>query len=180
MAKVCKNGPWSISDTDHDLKNQEMTGALTNDSVDVVEINDSTPLFEDIRPENWKEIYAGILENWLYGTASYMNLGLIYLNDDDIPELVAEIGGESNIFMIQNGKILDFNTERYGFCFKERGNLLLNQGGGIGYFYSFYVDEGEGYNGYNGFYRSRLRYHSDGTYEYVEDEEEAVIDIGLG
>ena len=43
---VSDNGVWNIavadSDTDYDLKNQEMTGALTNDSVDVVEINDST------------------------------------------------------------------------------------------------------------------------------------------
>ena len=47
-------------------------------------------------------------------------------------------------------------------------------------FYSFYVDEEEGYSGYSGFYKSRLRYHSDGTFEYVEDEEEAVIDLSLG
>ena len=106
------------------------------------EQTDLSPLFDDVRPEKWKEIYAGVLENWIAGS-SYDDFGLIYLNDDDIPELVADKVGNSLIVTIVNGKVLDFSTMRYGFCYKERGNLLLNVAGHMGEYYDYITQIGE-------------------------------------
>ena len=106
------------------------------------EQTDLSPLFDDIKPEKWKELYAGVLEKWIDGS-SYDDFGLIYLNDDDIPELVADKVGNSLIVTIVNGKVIDFSTMRYGFCYKERGNLLLNVAGHMGDYRDYITQIGE-------------------------------------
>ena len=119
---------------------------------------DISCMFTDIREERWKEIYLELIENCLcdndmtetvpYAVEKY---AFLYLNDDSVPELVAIGACEDDgtqIFSIANGKVISMRTARREFFYKERGNILDNCAGDMGYYYDYIWKIGE-----NGFER---------------------------
>lgn len=70
----------------------------------------------------------------------------IFLNDDEIPELVVEGNCEATGNMICtyiNGAVVSMNTQRLSFSFIERGNLLCNSSGNMGYYYDIVSSIGD-------------------------------------
>lgn len=96
------------------------------------------PLVEFITPapvSTWKTAYREyILANY----HEAMTYGLIYVDRDSIPELVIHTGGEAGgcqILTWHNGMTDVLQTRRLGFTYQERGNLLCNSDGHMGYYY---------------------------------------------
>jgi len=97
--------------------------------------------------EDWQRCYIGYLEN---SSEMEMQQGytLIYLDDDDIPELV-EIGdceaAGCRIVNFFNGQVHVTQLNRLYFSYIERGNLLCNSEGNMDYYYDlvFRIEDGE-------------------------------------
>lgn len=103
----------------------------TADVITVQPEETSAPVVED-----WKLAYAEYLRdntNELYP----IRYTLIYLDDDDIPE-IADIGSSeaegSRILHYANGEVHMTQLRRLSFTYIPRGNLLLNNEGNMGHY----------------------------------------------
>lgn len=100
---------------------------------------------EDI---DWQELYLDYMkQNRDYDNGG-VRCALVNVNDDDIPELIivgdCEAMGNILVTCSERG-INDAFTSRLSFSFIERGNLLLNSDGHMGYYYDniFSIEDGE-------------------------------------
>lgn len=86
--------------------------------------------------DEWKEAYI----DYLNESSSDNNEGydLIYINDDNIPELV-EVGKYESagcrVVVYNNGSVQVTQLTRLSFTYIERGGLLCNDGGHMGYYF---------------------------------------------
>ncbi len=90
--------------------------------------------FEDI--EVWKNAYLEYLSAFEY--ADSCTYSLIYVDEDEIPELVADTGVEAGgcqILTWHEGTVDVLQTSRLYFTYIEKGNLLCNSEGNMGYYY---------------------------------------------
>ena len=92
---------------------------------------------DTISSENWRDAFIEYIQ---YGTEIENPWGycLIYLDDNDIPELVEVSNSEAEGVVIVNyadGETKTTNLWRRGFTYIERGNLLNNGNGNMGYYY---------------------------------------------
>lgn len=86
--------------------------------------------------EDWKKAYADYLPEHTVDIYP-RRFVLIYLDDDDIPE-IADIGRAeaegSRILNYSNGAVHETQLRRLSFSYIPRGNLLLNDEGNMGHF----------------------------------------------
>ena len=86
--------------------------------------------------EEWKQAYLNYLEEDDYAdTCTY---SLIYVDDDDIPEMVVDTGGEARgcQFLTFHDHVLDvWQSDRLNVTYIERGNLICNSDGKMGYYF---------------------------------------------
>lgn len=86
--------------------------------------------------EDWKQAYADYLPEHT-SSISPRRFVLIYLDDDDIPE-IADIGDceaeGSRILNYSDGAVHETQLRRLSFSYIPRGNLLLNNEGNMGYY----------------------------------------------
>lgn len=92
-------------------------------------------------PDTWQGAYVEFMEgpelDDLFG-GYYLTYSLIYVDQDDIPELVIDSGGEAGgcvILTWHNGKLDWMQTDRLEFTYLERQNLLCNSSGNMGHYY---------------------------------------------
>lgn len=94
----------------------------------------STP--DDAAVEDWKRAYADYLPEHT-SSISPRRFVLIYLDDDDIPE-IADIGDceaeGSRILNYSDGAVHETQLYRLSFSYIPRGNLLLNNEGNMGHY----------------------------------------------
>ena len=98
--------------------------------------------------DSWKGVYADFLEkeldtiipeydeNW----RDEWTFGLIYVNDDPMPELVVSSGYEAagNIIgTVIQGKVEYIYTSRLSFFYKQFGGVLDNADGNMGYYHDY-------------------------------------------
>lgn len=131
---------------DNDNQNANII-VIDDDKEDpVTDVNQTTDT--DVVDDSWKDIYSEYLKNGITELIGDYDeywrdewtFGLIYLNNDDIPELVASSGYEAagNIILtIINGKVEYMNTGRLAFYYEEKGNILVNSEGHMGYYYDY-------------------------------------------
>ena len=84
---------------------------------------------------SWQQAYTEIVEGI---GAGWEGFELIYLNEDEIPELVAI--GESEaagckIYNYENGVVYETQLNRLNFTYIERENLLCNSDGNMDHYY---------------------------------------------
>lgn len=86
--------------------------------------------------EEWKQAYLNYLEeNYYTDTCTY---SLIYVDDDDIPEMVVDTGFEAGgcQFLTFHDHVLDvWQSARLNVTYIERGNLICNSDGNMGRYY---------------------------------------------
>lgn len=86
--------------------------------------------------EDWKQAYADYLPEHTVDIYP-RRFVLIYLDDDDIPE-IADIGRAeaegSRILNYSNGAVHETQLRRLSFSYIPRGNLLLNNEGNMGHY----------------------------------------------
>lgn len=87
-------------------------------------------------PEAWEQAYLEYLDTLQYGESC--TYSLIYVDEDEIPELVIDAGYEAGgcRILTWHEEILDMlQTNRLNFTYVEKGNLLCNSDGNMGYYY---------------------------------------------
>ena len=88
--------------------------------------------------QDWQAAYAEYIEG-LEWKENY-DYSLIYVNDDDIPELVVDTGMEANgcyILTYHNGEVDALRILRLNFYYIEKKNLVNNSDGHMGYYYDY-------------------------------------------
>ena len=79
---------------------------------------------------NWKEAYANYVRR-----SEYQAFSLIYLDDDEIPELFCQEGNyPRRIVSLQDGKLVERPLERNSFCYLEKKGIYFTSGGNNGEF----------------------------------------------
>lgn len=87
-------------------------------------------------PEAWEQAYLEYLDTLQYGESC--TFSLIYVDEDEIPELVINAGYEAGgcRILTWHEEILDMlQTNRLNFTYVEKENLLCNSDGNMGYYY---------------------------------------------
>lgn len=101
----------------------------------------------DNAAENWQAAYLKYLED-SGETAEGCTYSLIYVDEDEIPELVIDTGYEAGgcqILTYHEGTVDMLQTARLYFDYVEKGNLLCNSEGHMGYYYDyvFTIEDGK-------------------------------------
>jgi len=128
----------------------------------------------------WKNVYLSYLDK-LEG-ADTCTYSLIYVDEDDIPELVIDTGFEAGGCMIltfHDGVLDGWQSSRLNVTYIEKGNLICNSDGNMGYYYDSvftirngkwcYVDGGQWGDGPDG---PQLDENDDYLYVYRWDGED--------
>lgn len=87
---------------------------------------------------DYRAAYLSYLEEFEY--ADECTYSLIYVDDDDIPELVIDNGYEAAgciVLTFHDGVMDAWQSSRLNFTYIERGNLICNSDGHMGYYYDF-------------------------------------------
>ena len=92
----------------------------------------------------WQQAYLSHLQQ---ETGQWQGYNLIYINEDDIPELV-EIGGSEaagcGIVSFAVGAVSETQLDRLGFTYIEKGNLLCNSDGHMDNYYDLVYSMADG------------------------------------
>lgn len=150
----------SVAETESVKTENTETESKEADSVDTAVGSEETALSENENGQN-KELAEPIyiiepqltqddtyeMQDWQVAYAEYIeglewkenyDYSLIYVDDDDIPELVIDTGIEANgcyILTFYNGDVDVFRTARLNFYYIEKQNLINNSDGHMGYYY---------------------------------------------
>ena len=114
---------------------EAVTQAQTTQAATEVTTQAAVPETTQVSDE-WKDAYI----DYLNESSSDNNEGydLIYINDDNIPELV-EVGKYESagcrVVVYNNGSVQVTQLTRISFNYIERGGLLCNDGGHMGYYF---------------------------------------------
>ncbi len=105
------------------------------------------------------DAYAGDFSDWREAYSSYLNdlpeddmssdytYSLIYVDEDDIPELVCNSGVEAagcQILTFKDGKVDVLQTSRLYFTYAEKNNIICNSEGHMGYYYDLFFGINDG------------------------------------
>ncbi|MDE7341776.1 MAG: C-type lectin domain-containing protein [Lachnospiraceae bacterium] len=96
--------------------------------------DDSQPA--DLEREEWKDAYLSYLDT--FEGVDACTYSLIYIDEDDIPELVIDTGyaaGGCMILTFHDGTLDGWQSSRRNFSYIEKGNLICNSDGNMGHYY---------------------------------------------
>lgn len=154
----------SLSNTD-----QPTTPALQDETPNTVP--DPDPV-----PSDWRTAYLNIIESRQEIDGDDGAYALVYIDNDDIPELYilgcCEADGD-RIYSYKNGNILEQGLARmYGGKYIERSGKIINQNGHMGYYYDYtYVLDNSGFTQIlDGSYSVRYEYIGDGKGDNTYNE----------
>ena len=179
------------------LENKQNTETETVQSETEQEETEQTQsVTENGGAEDWKAAYIAYLES-LKDSEDAEELerytySLIYVNEDEIPELVIDSGFEAGgcrILTYQDGEVDVLQTRRLNFGYLEKENLLCNSDGNMGHYYDdvysindgkwVYIAGGEWGDGEDG-----MQFDEEGELIYVyrwegQEVEESAYDAKL-
>ena len=129
--------------------------------------------------QDWQVAYAEHIEGFEWG--EYYTYSLIYVDDDDVPELVIDTGveaGDCQILTYHNGEIDELQTSRLQFYYIEKKNLLNNTGGVYGQYYDliYSIENGKWVRVADGEW-TMTRKNDDWVYQYQWNGEEVKEDV---
>ncbi|MBO6215476.1 MAG: hypothetical protein J6N76_08065 [Lachnospiraceae bacterium] len=144
-AEAAETMETAEAETEDDTDGSDEVKNNTSESEEVSTETDEKPV-----DDSWKQVYLDYLQNTLPGEVSDelegWSFGFIYVNDDDIPELVASSGYEAggNVIVTPvDGKASELWTSRLNFYYIERGNVIDNCDGNMGYYYDNIYEIGD-------------------------------------
>lgn len=85
----------------------------------------------------WQEAYTAYIERRDSMVSEYVHYSLIYVDDDEIPELYIDSGGMATgefVVSFYDGKVGVMNRGRVGLRYMEYGGLLFSQSGNMGFY----------------------------------------------
>ena len=171
---IKKSEETVLSDISNSTKSAEDYASESQTAIPADDINETDIEETDIGEErsdsgddnSWSDAYLDYLDDFsstLYDPdeINYRTFGYIYVNDDDIPELLIQGEDEATgnlILTYSDGLIDELQTSRLYFDYLKKGNRLRNSDGNMGYYYDYI------YSIENGMWKSEAH----GEY-YVED-----------
>ena len=124
---------------DEASENNESQQTEDNESAEPIFIIQSQPIQHDnYKMQDWQAAYAEYIDKLEWNQNN--TYSLIYVDDDDIPELVIDTGVEAGgcqILTFYNGEIDLLQTDRLNFYYMEKKNLINNSDGHMGYYYDY-------------------------------------------
>lgn len=131
---------------------------------------------------DWKSIYADFLNNEMDDIVGddwqgyFVDYGLIYVNNDNVPELV--LGGDCEatgniVCTIVDGEVYSYHLSRLSFFYKEYSNYLDNAEGHMGYYFDDILSIGE--MGFETVFTGTYQEELDEDYNYLG----MVYEIGM-
>ena len=90
--------------------------------------------------ESWKEAYLAYYTENCPENEDGFSYSLIYVDDDDIPELVVDTGiqaGGCQILSYCDGTVSVLQTNRRCFTYIEKSGLLCNDGGQMSFYFDY-------------------------------------------
>lgn len=137
LAACGKSGAKTIPDDKTKEKQPQNTHTKEEDSVDKGKAPKTGTAEEDSsHMEPWEQAYLDYLDG--FEVSNSCTYSLIYVDEDEIPELVIDSGVEAGGCQILtwHEEVLDvLQTSRLYFTYIEKGNLLCNSEGNMGYYY---------------------------------------------
>ena len=110
----------------------DMGATTENAATQELEADDMSEL------EDWKRAYLQYLNELEH--ADSCTYTFIYVDDDDIPELVIDTGFEAGgclILTYHDNVVNELQTMRLNFSYIKRGNLICNSDGLMGFYYDY-------------------------------------------
>lgn len=132
---------WKESSINAEAETMETLGGETDSAEQVLytSIGMIGPAEDkEFEMQDWQVAYAAYIEEDPYGDEN--TYSLIYVDEDDIPELVIDTGYEAGgceILTFYNGEIDVLQTDRLTFFYIEKQNLLNNAAGHMGFYYDY-------------------------------------------
>lgn len=144
----CTKSPSGSQRTDkHKPENpQKKNNSDSEENSATEEEEDSAEEADSYEMEDWERAYLDFVNSLEQG--SYFTYSLIYVDEDEIPELVLDTGVEAggcNILTWHDGVLDGLQTMRLNFTYIKKGNLLCNSDGHMGYYYDsvFTIEDGK-------------------------------------
>ena len=113
---------------------QEVQQAEDDKGAEPIYVIEPQPIqYDNYEMQAWQTAYAEYING--LGRSRFPKYSLIYVDDDDIPELVVYTGSEASgcsILTFHNGEADVLYTDRLGFKYIERKNLVNNSDGHMG------------------------------------------------
>lgn len=140
-------------------------------------------IYHDDSNSYWKQEYVEVMETWKQESKEdILGYDFVYLNSDDIPELVLYCNDEAwagfDIYTIINGKAV--RLELYNFTGEKEGNALTSngrQGQGDSYLYKQGVLLQSG--GMMGCYAISSTIHNNNYNDYIKTSKWKLYDLEL-
>lgn len=88
----------------------------------------------------WQEGYLSYLGDLKHHGNDQFTCSLIYVDDDNIPEMIINSGNQINgcyILSFYNGMVTAFQTERLNFTYIDKGGLIRNTDGTLGFYFDY-------------------------------------------
>lgn len=124
-------------ETEDTLSNSEVQQATDGENAEPIYVIEPGLTQDDTyEMQDWQAAYAEYIEELEWSRDC--TYSLIYVDDDDIPELVIDSGFEAGgcqILTYHNGEIDVLRTDRRLFYYIEKQNLFNNTGGLMGYYF---------------------------------------------
>lgn len=124
-------------ETEDTLSNSEVQQAADEESTDPIYIIEPELTQDDTyEMQDWQAAYVEYIDG--LEQKEYYKCSLIYVDDDDIPELVITTNIEADgcyILTFHNGEVDVLRTARLNFYYIEKQNLINNSDGHMGYYY---------------------------------------------
>ena len=139
-----RNGNMDEADSFYGRGDLDMEQYVRYRETYVTERTEQEPGWKDKRIkkyETWQEAYSDFIKKTIVmlslSDSSWCDYSLIYVDDDDIPELFFFTGSMADgeiIVSFYDGGVRAINRERSGMQYIERGGLLYNGNGATGFY----------------------------------------------
>lgn len=132
-----------IKDSIKDLEGSSKEKEADEEQNTIADDNKQDDIHEDLGGEilsepDWKTAYLSYLD--IMEAASNYTYSLIYVDEDDIPELLMDSGFEAGgckILTFHDGVVDEWQSSRLNVTYIEKGNLICNSDGLMGCYYDY-------------------------------------------
>ena len=165
--------PATVTEEAAEVPATDVAEAAVTESAAPEDAQDSYEVFSKfgIGYSTWEDGYRAYYNKYVSSYDGGYTYALIYVDNDDIPELVIDTGVEATgcqILSFYEGTVTVLQTNRLYFEYIERSGFLCNSEGHMGYYYDtvYKLDHGNWETVFNGEY-----YDFDESAEVDYDEE---------
>jgi len=159
----------SLEGDDRDQLTDQMINALLNSPQQFIDMKEAAG---ELTYSDWKAAYLDVTQK---NQKFYVSYALVYIDDNDIPELYMSGGCEAYgdcIYSFKNGRITVQSLKRIGGGrYVERTGAIINENGHMGRYYTdVYMLDANGFTQtFNGVLTERVEYLGNEEYNIISE-----------